>query len=72
MHFQASQGVTRGILLGDYIKQMLRGDPNIPADLGAQSRGSRFFGQYCPGGAASLCRPESLPATDLSFAFEPG
>src|SRR5205823_6475231 len=29
-------------------------------------------GQYCPGNAQWLCRPNDLPATDLTFAFEKG
>jgi hypothetical protein len=79
MHYTAGQG-TRGILLADYVKQILIGptlpaggnNPNLPADLAAQAQGSRFFDQYCPGGTRWLCRPSELGDTDLTFAFEPG
>jgi hypothetical protein len=79
MHFTAGQG-TRGILLADYVKQILIGptmpggapNPNLPADLAQQAQGSKFFGQYCPGGTRWLCRPNDLPDSDLTFAFEQG
>ena len=43
----------------------------LTVDLAAQAQGSRFRQQYCPGAAAWLCRPAELPATDLTWAFEP-
>ena len=74
MHFDATTGVTRGILLADYLKQILlgpeRAGTGLPADLRKQARGSRYFAQYCPGRRGALCRPAELPATDLSDAFE--
>jgi hypothetical protein len=79
MHFTAGQG-TRGILLADYVKQILIGptmpggaaNSNLPADLAQQSQGSKYFAQYCPGGTRWLCRPNDLPDSDLTFAFEQG
>jgi hypothetical protein len=79
MHFTAGQG-TRGILLADYVKQILIGptmpggaaNPNLPLDLAQQSQGSKYFAQYCPGGTRWLCRPNDLPDSDLTFAFEQG
>ena len=79
MHFTAGQG-TRGILLADYVKQILIGptmpggaaNPNLPADLAQQAQGSKYFAQYCPGGTRWLCRPNDLPDSDLTFAFEQG
>jgi hypothetical protein len=71
MHFDATTGVTRGILLADYVKSILR-DVDLPADLQVQSMGSRFRGQYCPGVPGWLCRPDALPGTDLTFAFAAG
>lgn len=79
MHYTAGQG-TRGILLADYVKQILFGptlpggasNPNLPPDLAGQAQGSKYFGQYCPGGTRWLCRPNALPDSDLTFAFEPG
>jgi len=58
-------------LLADYLKAILR-DRELPADLRQQARTSRFFGQYCPGQPAAVCRPSDLPATDLTYAFESG
>ena len=79
MHFTAGQG-TRGILLADYLKQILLGstlsggapNTNLPPDLTQQAQGSKYFGQYCPGGTRWLCRPSDLSNSDLTFAFEQG
>ncbi|HEY3063167.1 MAG TPA: hypothetical protein VGL99_29685 [Chloroflexota bacterium] len=80
MHYAGSQG-TRGILLADYVKQIMIGpnlprnagaNPNLPLDLQQQATGTRFFAQYCPGGTRWLCRPNEMPDSDLTFAFEAG
>ena len=71
MHFDAATGVTRGILLADYFKSLLAGR-NLPADLAAQAQNSRFLRQYLPGAPLWLSRPQDLPGTDLTFAFEQG
>ncbi len=80
MHYAGTQG-TRGILLADYVKQIMIGptlppgagaNPNLPVDLQQQAAGTRFFAQYCPGGTRWLCRPNEMPDSDLTFAFEPG
>jgi hypothetical protein len=79
MHYTSGQG-TRGILLADYVKQILLGptlpggasNPNLPPDLAQQAQGSKYFGQYCPGGTRWLCRPSDLSNSDLTFAFEQG
>ena len=70
MHFIAGQG-TQSILLADYLKAIIM-NQNVPPDLLAQSRESKWFNQYCPGQAQWLCRPADLPATDLTFAFVQG
>lgn len=70
MHFDGTNGSTRGILLADWFKSIVTGR-NLPVDLAGQAQGSRFRQQYCPGAQAWLCRPQELPATDLTFAFEP-
>ena len=70
MHFIAGTG-TESILLADYLKGIMMAQ-NVPPDLQAQSRESRYYNQYCPGNAAWLCRPNDLGATDLTFAFEKG
>jgi hypothetical protein len=71
MHYDATTGLTRGLLLGDELKAVLTGQ-DVPLDLDQQARGSRMYHQYCPGTAGSLCRPGELPATDLTAAFDPG
>jgi hypothetical protein len=71
MHFDATTGRTQALLLADYLKAILRGR-DLPADLAAAARGSKFFGQYCPDKDHWLCRAGDLPATDLTFAFEQG
>jgi hypothetical protein len=70
MHFIAGQG-TQSVLLADYLKAIIT-NKNVPPDLLAQSRETRYFDQYCPGQPQWLCRPSELPGTDLSFAFEQG
>jgi hypothetical protein len=71
MHFDATTGRTQALLLADYLKAILRGR-DLPADLAAAARGSKYFAQYCPGADHWLCKPSALPATDLTFAFDAG
>jgi hypothetical protein len=71
MHFDATTGRTQGLLLADYVKAILRGR-DLPADLAQAARDSKYFNQYCPTKSGWICRPADLPATDLTFAFEPG
>jgi hypothetical protein len=71
MHFDATTGRTQPLLLADYLKAIIR-DRNVPADLAGAARSSKFFAQYCPDREHWICRPSELPATDLTFAFEPG
>jgi hypothetical protein len=79
MHYDKGCGCTQGLLLADYLKQVLIGstmpgggaNQNLPSDLAQQAQGSRFFGQYAPGKAASLARPNDLPGSDLTSAFDP-
>jgi hypothetical protein len=70
MHFDATTGRTQALLLADYLKAILRGR-DLPADLATAARGSKYYAQYCPDATHWLCRPADLPATDLTFAFEP-
>jgi hypothetical protein len=73
LHYRAGIG-TEPLLLADYLKQILLGPgaPNLPSDLQQQASGSRFFAQYCRGGTRWICRPDALPGSDLTFAFEQG
>jgi hypothetical protein len=78
MHFTVGQG-TRGILLADYLKAIMLGPTlaqqkgsNLPADLNQEAKNSSQYSQYCPGANLWLCRPQDMPGTDLTFAFEAG
>jgi hypothetical protein len=71
MHYDAPTEATRGVLLADYLKSILTAQA-LPPDLGLAAQGSRFYRQYCPGAPQWLCRPDDLPGTDLTDAFEPG
>ncbi|MCA1646213.1 MAG: hypothetical protein LC797_12405 [Chloroflexi bacterium] len=70
MHYVVGQG-TQSILLADYLKSILM-NKDVPTDLMAQSRETRFFNQYAPGATLWLARPSELPGTDLTFAFVNG
>jgi hypothetical protein len=70
MHFIAGSG-TESILLADYLKGLIL-DQNVPPDLLAEAKGSRYLNQYCPGAPLWVCRPGDLPGTDLTFAFSAG
>ena len=70
MHYTAGVG-TQSILLADYLKAIIM-NQNVPPDLAAQARETRFFSQYCPTSALWLCRASDLPGTDLTFAFVNG
>jgi hypothetical protein len=69
LHYSRTDEATRGVLLGDWFKAVVTGQ-GLPADLEAQLRASPLLRQYCPGSPRSLCRPESLPQTDLTGAFQ--
>lgn len=68
MHYDASNGTTQGLLLGEYLKAVMTLRA-LPPDLDEQARGSRFYGQYNASAAGKVGRPKDLPATDLSTAF---
>jgi hypothetical protein len=70
MHYISGTG-TESILLADYLKAILM-NQNVPGDLAQQANESKYWAQYCPGNTAWLCRPNDLPATDLTFAFVQG
>ncbi|MGH2356162.1 MAG: hypothetical protein ACRDI2_09330 [Chloroflexota bacterium] len=69
MHYDHATGATGGILLADWFKAAITGQ-RLPPDLAAELQGSRFLRQYCPDNPRWLCRPDQLPATDLTTAFE--
>jgi hypothetical protein len=51
------------------LKSVITGQ-NLPTDLAAQVQTSRFFKQYAPGKPGSLARPNDLPGSDLTSAFD--
>ncbi len=69
MHYDATNGVTQGLLLADYLKSIMTGS-GLPSDLDAQANGSQFYHQYNPNKPNWVDRPDQLPATNLSYAFE--
>src|SRR5262249_10461645 len=61
---------TQGLLLADYLKSILTGQ-NLPPDLDAQARTSKYYKQYAPNQPKSIARPTDLPGSDLTDAFTP-
>jgi hypothetical protein len=70
MHFDATTGTTRGLLLADYFKAVLTGN-DLPPDLAEQAAGGPLYRQWCPNQQYSVCRPGDMPASDLTSAFVP-
>lgn len=70
MHFDATTGLTQGLLIGDFFKSVITGQ-NLPPDLEAQVAGSRFLRQFNNARPLGLNRPAELPGTDMSNAFIP-
>ena len=68
MHFDKTCGCTQGLLLADYLKSILTGQ-NLPPDLEAQARTSKYYRQYAPGQPLSIARPADLIGSDLTRAF---
>lgn len=70
LHYDSTTGVTQGILLADYFKAVITGE-NLPPDLASQARTSPFYGQYNPLKTGWVDRPDDLPKSNLTRAFEP-
>jgi hypothetical protein len=70
MMFDASNGLTQGVLLADYLKAILMGR-NVPTDLQQQAQGSPLYGQYNNSMPNGLNNPAGLPGTNMQFAFDP-
>lgn len=71
MHFDAACSCTQGILFGDYLKEILLGK-GMPPDLAGEAEHSPLLQQYDPDSPTWRMRPDALPSTDLTFAFEKG
>jgi hypothetical protein len=69
MHYDKGCACTQGLLLADYLKAVITGQ-NLPPDLAAQVQGSKYYQQYAPGKLGSVARPNELPASDLTSAFD--
>ena len=70
MHFDKNCQCTQGLLLADYLKSLLTGQ-NLPSDLDAEARASKYYRQYAPGQPLSIARPGELTNSDLTNAFSP-
>jgi hypothetical protein len=70
MHFDKACSCTQGLLLADYLKSLLTGQ-NLPPDLDAQARLSKYYRQYAPGQPLGIARPNELTGSDLTDAFTP-
>ncbi len=70
LHYRAAVGTTEPLLLADYLKAVIANNSYLPGDLKRQAQNSKFYAQYCPGGTRWICRPNDLPGSDLTFAFE--
>ena len=69
MHYDRTTGVTQGLLLADYFKSIMTGQ-GLPPDLNTEAQDSPFYKQYDPSKPHWVARPDQLPNTDLTFAFE--
>ncbi len=69
LQYDATTNTTNALLLADYLKAVMTGE-NLPADLEAQAKDSKYFRQYDRHREKHLARPEALPNTDLTNAFE--
>jgi len=69
MQYDKTTGLTEGVLIGEDFKSLITGQ-NLPSDLAQEAQGSRYFKQYDASQPRWLARPNDLPNTDLTFAFE--
>jgi hypothetical protein len=71
MMYDAGCTCTQGILLADYLKDVLTGQ-NLPADLAQEAAASPFLNQYDPSAPNWVHNATLLPNTDLTNAFTQG
>lgn len=69
LQYDASTNTTQALLLADFLKAIITGQ-NLPADLEEQARSSRYYRQYARGRERMVARPDALPGSDLTDAFE--
>ncbi|MBI2863797.1 MAG: N-acetylmuramoyl-L-alanine amidase [Chloroflexi bacterium] len=70
MHYDKTTGTTQGLLLADYFKAIIIGN-GLPPDLNAQAKSSPLYKQYDSSKSGWIARPNDLPNSDLTGAFEP-
>jgi hypothetical protein len=70
MHYRAECQCTEFILLASYFKNVITG-VDLPPDLDQEMQGTPYYKQYNNGAPHGLNRPNYLPNTDLTNAFEP-
>lgn len=70
MHYDKTSGMTQGLLLADYLKAIITGE-GLPPDLDSQARSNPLYRQYDPTKPGWIARPNDLPNSDLTDAFEP-
>jgi hypothetical protein len=70
MMYDATTGLTQGILLADYLKAIITGQ-NLPSDVNQEAQASPFLGQYDPGQPKWVHNQSLLPNTDFTNAFTP-
>jgi hypothetical protein len=69
MHFDSSTGATNGLLLGDWFRSVLTGQ-GLPGDLEDAMKDSPYLRAYDGNRPLGLARPDALPGSDLTGAFE--
>lgn len=68
--YDLSCSCTQGVLFGDYLKSIIEGQ-HLPTDLAQEASASPYFAQYAPDQPGWLARPNQLPNSDLTAAFNP-
>ncbi len=69
LQYDASTNTTNALLLADYLKAIVTGQ-NLPVDLDADAKTSKYYHQYDRRFDKHVARPDALPNTDLTDAFE--
>lgn len=69
MHYDKATNTTQGLLLADYLKRIIIGN-GLPSDLEAQAKNSPLYRQYDSRQPRWVARPNDLPESDLTLAFE--
>ncbi|MDP8922429.1 MAG: DUF11 domain-containing protein [Chloroflexota bacterium] len=71
MAFDARTGQVETVPLGEAFRSVLTGE-NVPSDLLAGARSSPFYAQFQPNALHAIARPDALPDSSLTGAFQVG